>query len=44
MASLHLPVPGILNFDAENVATVFRDWKQHLHLHLQIMGISKATC
>ena len=28
MASLHLPVPGFLNFDAENVATVFRDWKQ----------------
>ena len=28
MASLHLPVPGIVNFDAENVSTVFRDWKQ----------------
>ena len=28
MASLHLPVPGFLNFHAENVATVFRDWKQ----------------
>ena len=28
MASLHLPVPGFLNFDAEHVATVFRDWKQ----------------
>ena len=28
MASLHLPVPGIVDFDAENVSTVFRDWKQ----------------
>ena len=28
MASLHLPVPGFLNFDAENVATIFRDCKQ----------------
>ena len=28
MASLHLPVPGIVNFDAENVSTVFRYWKQ----------------
>ena len=28
MASLHLPALGFLNFDAENVATVFRDWKQ----------------
>ena len=28
MASLHLPVPGIVNVDAENVSTVFRDWKQ----------------
>ena len=28
MASLHLPVPGIVHFDAENVSTVFRDWKQ----------------
>ena len=29
MTSLHLPVPVMLNFDAENVSTVFRDWKQH---------------
>ena len=43
MASLHLPVPVIVNVDAENVSTVFRDWKQQwIHYSRAVDLISKS--